>query len=166
MKSQIISDLRGDHGFTAVEAFFTIIILGIMLLISLGGYQNYLRRNNVASNMHEVMSYLERARTLSTVSYADVQYGIHFDADQYVLFKGPTYTEGAIDNEERSLSGFNFVDPQVFSDGQGGTTEDVFFTSLSGMTTNTGTIRLESNADSSIFRLLTINDLGSVAVQQ
>ncbi len=155
----------GWRGFTILETLFSLAIISLVLIISLGGFQNYQRRTNIGSAVHQLLSYVERARVLSTVRYASARYGIHFDQNQYVLFKGPTYQAGASGNEVRTLTGFRFADPNVFANGTGGSTHDVVFKALSGETINTGTIRLESTADVSLFRLITINALGTVTVQ-
>jgi len=165
MRSLIVFRFGRHDGFTAIEAFAVIAILSVLLLMGLGGYQASQRRSNITSNAHEIVSYLERARVLSTVNYSDVRYGVHFEADRYVLFPGPTYVGGDPENEEQKMSGFNFTNPVIFSDGVGGMTQDVLFQGLSGQTNNTGTIRLESNSEETLFRLLTINELGTVIVQ-
>ena len=143
----------------------TLAIIGLLLLVSLGGFQKYQRRSNIGSVTHEVIGYLDRARVLSTVSYNTYRYGIHFEQGSYTLFRAPTYQQGAAGNEVRTLTSFRFANPNVFDNGQGGTTQNVIFSGLAGTTQNTGTIRLESTADSTFFKLLTINGLGTVTIQ-
>jgi len=152
-------------GFTFLEALFVLIILSIIALISLGSYSNYKRRVNINSVVQELAGHVERARTLSLVQFKSSTYGLHFEAGQYVIFPGIVYNASDPDNEVVTLDNFIFVDPDVFDDGGGGTTDDVVFNALSGLTVNTGTIRLEASSNSTLFKFITINALGLVTIQ-
>ncbi len=148
-----------------MEVLFTMIILSIIAAISFGGYRTYTRHSNLSSNVYELVGMLERAHNLSVVSFNSKRHGIHFETGKYVLFAGPTYQAGAQGNEERVLTGFRFANPAVFDNGAGGLTQNVLFQALHGKTVNVGTIRIESVADPSVTKLISVNEVGVITIQ-
>lgn len=140
-------------------------ILSLVAVMSLGAFSSYQRRANIEATANEISGLLERARTLAVVNFNDKVYGVHFASQQYTLFSGPAYVAGATGNEVKTLTRFRFQTPAAFSDGASGASADVLFQALNGHTVNTGSVRLETVADTSISKLITVNSLGIITIQ-
>ena len=93
-----------NNGFTIVEIM---IALGILLIIiSLGFFlsMDLYRSYAFRSEQSTVLSILHRARTRALSNINQSPHGVHFQADKYVIFEGPSYASSS-GNEDFPASG-------------------------------------------------------------
>lgn len=150
------SRLRG--GYSLVEI---LVIVGISVLlgsISFYALTNQDNRELLDKTTLSAVALLEQARGSTLASKNALQYGVHFDTNQMVLFSGTTYSSG---NSGNSVVAFDRrITASTIALAGGG--HDVIFDRLTGTTAKSGTIRLSLTASSSIYKVITIYATGLV----
>jgi len=141
-----------NSGFTFTEVLMVIAILGIMAGLAIPFYQSFQISSQVDNTTQEIISTLRWAQARAMSSESLSSFGIHFESQRYVLFKGDIYNSADPSNEPISLS-----DVLSVNSGAG---VDIIFTAISGTTTNTGLITV--SATSGKPRTITINEHGVI----
>lgn len=155
--SNIVPNLY-RRGFTLLEILIGISILIILATILWGGLIRFQRSLQLAGSLEDGISLLVEARTRTLSSLGEDQYGVHFQNDRVVLFKGVTYTAGNPDNVEGVLP--RSVEISSVSLNGGGA--DVIFKRLTGTTDQYGDITYHLLADTSQTRTVSIVSTGLV----
>ena len=103
---------------------------------------------------------LEKARSKTLGSVDSSEYGVHFQSDQVIIFKGKVFSSSAVDNEIIYV-----VNPisisNVTLDGVSGTSGDVYFNRLYGVPSSVGTITISAP---SAVKIITISITGTISV--
>ncbi len=149
-----------QRGMTLIEILVVISILGIIVTVALPQFSK-IKENQVLKNtVEDVTSALHTAQAQSLASVDSLEYGIHFQADQVIIFKGKVFSVDAQDNKV-----INIISPASISDvtlgGASSTTGDIYFERLSGMPNKTGTITVTIP---SLSKIITISATGAVSV--
>lgn len=84
-------------GYTLVELLLVVGIIGILITLITGSLTNYQVQSNVTALTSEVIAEMKeqqtRAMSGDTDGTADsMHFGVHFDSDKYVLFRGTIYS--------------------------------------------------------------------------
>ncbi len=148
------------RGITLIEILVVISILGILVTVALPQFSK-IKENQVLKNtVEDVTSALHTAQSQSLASVDSLEYGVHFQSDQIVIFKGKVFLADAQDNKI-----INIISPASISDvtlgGISSTTGDIYFERLSGMPNKTGTITVTIP---SLSKIITISATGAVSV--
>ena len=122
-------------GFTLIEILVAVGILALLAALAVSGLSSFQESGDLLRTADSVAGMLRDARGRTLASKNDLQYGVHFDANQAVLFEGVTYSAGAASNEE-IIFPFRV---EISSIALGGGS-DVVFRRLSGEAITTGTI--------------------------
>jgi len=127
-------------GFTVIELLIVIAVLGIILSIVLPQFSK-IKENQVLKNgVADVLSSINKARSQTLSSLNSSEYGVHFQSDRVIIFKGTSFDSGAGDNET-----INIISPATISTitilGGG---EDIYFNRLSGTPSTTGSVVVSS----------------------
>ena len=140
--------MRKQRGFTLVE----IIVVGLMMAILLGLVTISLVRSqqnvSLTSTQEVLVADLRQQQLKSMIGDTEGRassdtYGIHFDANKYVLFHGTTYSSSDTSNSVINLdSNMQFNSPNY----------NVIFSKLSG-STSAKIIDLHDNTSSKIKRI-------------
>lgn len=140
------------NGFTLVEILIGIAILMLLAVIGWNTLSRFRQTADLNRAAEAGISLLNdaRSRTLSSVDAS--QYGVHFQTDRIVLFKGGSYSAGSPDNVEFLLP--RTVEVSSISLIGGGS--DAIFTRLTGMTSQSGTITFRLIANTAQTRMITI----------
>ena len=91
-------------GFTITELVIVIAILAIIVTIVASAFSKFNNNQSLGGAVGEVTSTLNEARANTLASYNNIAYGVHFQADKVVFFKGSTYSSSDPDNEDIILS--------------------------------------------------------------
>ncbi|MSR71570.1 MAG: prepilin-type N-terminal cleavage/methylation domain-containing protein [Candidatus Taylorbacteria bacterium] len=127
-------------GFSLVEVLIAISIMVVIGALGIVSLVSYGRKENLEMTTAKIQALLEEARSLTLSSRNDMQYGVHLNNHEAVLFQGAIY---AISSE--SNQSFVFSDSvNVSSDFVGGGV-DVLFDRLRGTTDNYGTTTITSS---------------------
>ncbi len=130
-------------GMSIIEVLVVIAVLGILVLIVLPQFST-IKENQVFKNaVSDTLSTLNKAHSRTLASVDSSVYGVHFQSDKVIIFKGMVFSEAASDNEE-----INIVNPasitNVTLNGVSGNSGEMYFNRLSGTPNKIGTITIST----------------------
>lgn len=154
MKKRFVS----THGFTIVELLIVIVIVSILALIATPIFLNSYTKNELTSAIWDVSDQLRRAQLQSMLGQGNNQWGVHFQSDRFVLFKGGTYNASDPDNIEE------LFEPNITMSAHSlnGGGDDVIFDKIFGATSTFGTITLQEGTGGQQ-QTITVNEVGRVS---
>jgi Tfp pilus assembly protein FimT len=142
-----------QKGITAFELIIVFAILGIILTITIPQFAKTREQQVVKAAVQDVLSSIDRARSDSLSSLDSSEYGVHFESDQIIIFKGMVFSAGAGDNIIVSITSPATISSVTFG-GVSASSGDVYFNRLSGAPSTTGTITISSPNYSKIITIL------------
>lgn len=144
-------------GFTLIELIVVIAIFAVLGAMVIFGFNFFQNKNRVEAAAREIASTLRLAQNKTLASEGNSSYGVHFETDKFVLFKGLAYIDGAADNSEHNLA----QNLSIFNISLGGGA-DVVFARLSGATDNFGSATVGLAGDASNNVIIYIDESGVV----
>ncbi len=149
--------INKQKGVTALELLLVIAMVGVIFSIALPSFNAMRNQQLLKATTLEVSSSINKARSQTLASVNSSEYGIHFQSDQIVIFRGQTYSSGDSNNEYITLT-----TPAFISDiNLAGSVTDIYFNRLSGAPNTTGTITISV---SSLSQIITISATGIVSI--
>ncbi len=139
-----------------------VVIGGLFLLFVITIPQlSKIRENQVLkSSVGDIMSVINKAQSKTLASVDSSSYGVHFQSDQVILFKGVSYS--ALDDDNESI---DIVFPSSISNvtlaGVSGTSGDMYFNRLTGAPSKSGSITVST---SSYVKTITLSATGVVSI--
>ena len=149
--------LNFKRGFTALETFIVLSVAILLIVIVLPSFQAMRNNQVLKATASEVVSALNEARSQSLSSVDSSEYGIHFESDEIIIFKGTTFSSLDPDNENISITS----PASISSINLTGGAVDVYFDRLSGAPNKTGTITISVSPFS---KIITISATGAVSM--
>ncbi|MDP2720819.1 MAG: prepilin-type N-terminal cleavage/methylation domain-containing protein [bacterium] len=149
-----------QRGFTLIELLIVAALIAILLAILLARLGTFGDQTRVATTAQRIISTLELARNQTLASESETVYGVHFESDKYVLFKGASYDPVSPDNKVINLSEVEINDVVV----AGGS--DVVFARIRGTTVNSGDIKIRLINDTSRTATILINSQGQASLNE
>ena len=147
------------RGFTLLEIILSIGVAIIVFSFLLVAGSRYLVISRLEETRDTVLWQMKRAREQTQTSVGAAAYGVHFDANQVVLFRGPTYGAGAPTNEVYALPADYAITATNLTAGR----TDVLFNRLTGATATTGTVIVGHEIEASLRKTLRIYENGIIA---
>lgn len=149
-----------QKGITAVEILIVAAVIGILALVTLPQFSK-IKENQVLKNtIGDITSTLHNAQSQSLASVNSSEYGVHFQADQIIIFSGKTFSPEAGSNKI-----INVISPASISNvtlnGVSASSGDLYFERLSGVPSKTGTITIFSP---SALKIITISATGAISI--
>lgn len=145
-------------GMSLLEILVAIAIVGILLLVILPQFSKMRENQTLQSAVVDVVSAIERARSMSISSIDSSSYGVHFESDKVVIFKGITYS--AVDPLNEDI---NIISPATISDILFGVSDvDVYFSRLLGEPNATGFVKITTESFS---KTINLSATGTVSVE-
>lgn len=139
-------------GFTAIEILIVLSVVVILISIAIGSLSKVKENQVIKDSVQDVLSSLDKARTETLSSLNSSEYGVHFQADQVIIFKGKVYSAGASTNEIISISSPASISNVTLA-GVSSTSGDFYFNRLSGAPSATGTVTVSSTNFSKIITI-------------
>lgn len=146
-------------GFTLLELLIVVVLLMILGVAGLASYQSFISQIKLNNAVPQIISTLHLSRDRTLASEGESSYGVHFEANKYVLFKGTSYNPSAIDNEEHNLSS----EIEIYDISLGGGS-DVVFDRLKGTTSNAGSVSIRIVRNPIKYRTISILSSGQVGL--
>src|SRR3990167_9873510 len=84
---------KNKKGFTVIELLIVVTIMALLIAVVLPGFSSFRKSQILSNSSEEIRSSLSRARSETLASVSSSEYGVHFDSDQVVIFKGTIYTK-------------------------------------------------------------------------
>jgi len=145
------------RGISLVEVLVVIAIVGIIAAIVFPQFSK-MKENQVIKNATaETLSAIEKARSQTLSSLNSSEYGVHFQSDKVIIFKGKVFSDSAIDNENIEIVSPANISSTNFSGGGA----NVFFNRLSGSPSTTGTITIDTT---NMQKIITISATGTASI--
>ena len=145
-----------QKGFTLLEILMAIAIATIVITIVVFSFSKLNSSQALERTGDLIASVLDEARSLTLSGSEDSQYGVHFEDDQIVLFKGTSYSSGSEDNVVTDLNDFVEIGDIELSGGG----DDIIFKRLTGYTDEAGTIEVFVTATPENNLTITISETG------
>ncbi len=139
----------------------TIIIVAVSIIlfaIIVSAFSGFNKNQSLNSTSSEVVSVLNEARALTLASLDNKAYGVHFQSDKVILFKGSVFSSSDPDNKITTIS--SKISISNISLNGGG--DDIIFQRLTGKTDQDGTITLSLVSDPSKSKTITVGVSGII----
>lgn len=141
------------QGITVIELLVVIAVLGVIFSIAIPRFSKSRELQVLKSGAQDVLSSIDKARTETLASLNSFSYGVHFQSDKVIIFRGIVFSAGDPNNKI-----INITTPATISDitllGGG---NDLYFNRLSGAPSTTGTITIST---ASYSKIITISATG------
>ncbi|MCK5492309.1 MAG: hypothetical protein KAJ14_04265 [Candidatus Omnitrophica bacterium] len=148
-------------GFTVLEILIVISILLIIISIVVSPFSSFRNRSVLNAEVENIITLLSEARTKTLASLDDSEYGVHFEANRAVFFKGNLFTEPDSNNKEIIFDQAVYIS-NISLTGAG---VNVIFNRLIGKTDEDGTITIELTSDSTTNNVIHIYPTGSMEIK-
>lgn len=136
-------------GITVIELLVVIAVLGVIFSIIIPQFSKTRENQVLKSGVQDILSSINKARSQTFSSLNSSEYGVHFQADKVIIFKGKVFSAVAEDNET-----INIIPPATISTitltGGGA---DIYFNRLSGVPSTTGTVTISTTSYSKIITI-------------
>ena len=149
-----------QKGFTLIEILIAVVIITLLITSVIVSYRLFEKRTELEDTTQRIFSTLKLAQTQTLASNDASPYGVHFENDQYILFKGNTYLVGALDNKIYQLPGRLEISQISLADGG----NDVIFQRIIGSTAQFGTIEIRIISQPTETRIVTIQSSGQTVL--
>lgn len=163
-----------DHGFSLVELMIVIALLTVVLILTTVNLFKPVSKAKIDSTSSDLTSLLREAqnKAINTERESGItsdEYGVHFEINKYILFKGATYDPNGSDNFEVYTPENLTLTPNLPCPSPPGECNNVVFKRISGevvsFDNSKNTVCLAENATNKKV-LLTVNFVGVVDVQE
>jgi len=152
---------QNQEGFTLIEILIVISVIVILLGLGLVGFRFFERGTELDTTAQHILATIKLTQTKTLASEDASQYGVHFENDKYVLFKGDTYQEGGADNSVYQIPGRLEIYNIDLSDAG----DDVIFQRISGYTQQSGEIGLRIISEPGRIRTIVIQSSGLIELK-
>ncbi len=136
-----------------------IAVIALMAAIVLPQFGRTRENQVLKSGVEDILSSIDKARGRTLSSVDSSEYGVHFQSDKVIIFKGTVYSESDPNNESISI-----VSPAAISNvtlnGSSGTSGNLYFNRLSGTPSKTGTVTI---ATANFSKVITISATGTAS---
>lgn len=116
-----------------------IALIGILVSIVLSSFSKTREMQVLKDGVQDTLSSIDKARSETLSSLNSSSYGVHFQSDKVIIFKGTVYSSGDANNETISFTTPANISNVTFG-GVSGTSGDLYFNRLSGSPSTTGTV--------------------------
>lgn len=147
-----------NKGFTLIEFIITIVIVSILAGFAVISFASFRNNQALSNTVSDAVSIINEAKINTISSKDDSAYGVHFETNRAVLFKGVVFSEPNPDN--RSLLFSPLIEISSFSLNGGGT--DIIFKKLTGKTDQYGGIIFRVKSDPGNTKTVNITQGGSI----
>ncbi len=140
-----------------IELLVAFAVLGIIILTALPQFSK-IKENQVLKNaVQDTLSSLNKARSQTLASLNSSEYGVHFQPDKVIIFKGKVFVPGAVGNET-----INIISPAIISNiTLTGGAVDLYFNRLSGTPNVSGSVIVSST---NFTKTITISTTGTASM--
>jgi len=148
-----------QHGFSLIEVFVAIAVIGILIGIVFGQISNFRNMQILKTETESVVSVINQARSMTLSSEDSSQYGIHFESSRIVLFKGTGFFEPSLTNQEINLNSSIILSSINFTGGG----DDIIFERLTGDTNQDGSFIISLVSDPLKQKTISITKIGIIS---
>lgn len=145
-------------GMSVVEILVVVAIMALTVSVAIPQFSKMRQNQAMKSAVSDILSSLSKARSQTLASLDSSSFGVHFEADKVVLFKGITFSSNDINNEV-----LNIISPVTISNiSLTGGAVNIYFNKLNGSPSVYGTVTVETNGG--LNKIITIYPTGLVSL--
>ncbi len=152
--------LNKKSGFTLIEVFAEIAIIGIISSIVMFNLNSFKNEQSLKNTEIDIVTLLNKARQNTLSSINSNNYSVHFETDKAVLFTGSIYNAVDVTNEKIIFDSSVTIPISGGINLGGGSS--VIYERLTGEATD-GNIVIKLKSDSSKQKTITISKTGVVS---
>lgn len=148
-----------QKGISAVEI---LVVVAALILIAVATLpQFFLIRERAVMNaaVSDLLSSVNKAKSETLSSLNSSEYGVHFQSDKVIIFKGTSFSAGASGNEIVNINTPAAISNVTFG-GVSAVSGDVYFSRIHASPSTTGTITIST---SSFSKVITIYATGVIS---
>ena len=149
-------------GFTLIELLTVIGIFILLFVIAVSTFRFFEQESELNNSAEQIINVLRLAQNKTLTSEQDIQWGVYFETDKYVLFKGSSYNPLEIDNEIHELS----KKVKIYEIALAGGGSEAVFERVIGATNQFGKVSLELKTDTSKTKSIYIENSGQVGLTE
>lgn len=142
-----------------MELLIVLSVIAIVILAVLPRFSQIRDNAILKSTVDDVLSSINKAKNQTLSSLNSSEYGVHFQSDKVIIFKGKVFSAGASSNEVIGITAPANISDVTFG-GVSGASGDVYFNRLYNVPSTTGTITISAN---SLSKIVTIYATGVVS---
>jgi len=144
--------------FTLVELLITVGILAVLMTMAVPAFQFFRGESELNETAEEIINILRLSQNKTLASERASNYGVYFESDKFVLFKGVSYDPLAPDNDIHNLR----KRLEIYEISLAGGGSEIVFDKLVGTTSQFGSTSLRLKTDASKTRTIYIENSGQV----
>jgi len=150
--------MKHKQGFTLIEIIIVIAVIFFLVSVSIVSYRYFEKTTELEKTTQNIITTLKLAQAKTTSSEEASQYGIHFENDKYISFKGDAYQPESEDNKIYNISNrLEIYDIDLSGEGS-----DVVFQRISGKTEQNGNVSIRTISNPSSFKIIDIKSSGII----
>lgn len=149
---------KTNKGFTLIEILIVIAISALIVGGVVVSFSVFSKNQSIESATSEILSELDEARALTLASFDNTVYGVHFESDKIVLFKGSAYSPVGSDNKITNLPSRVSLSGILLNGGG----NNIVFDKLTGKTGHYGTLTISLVSDPLKIKVITIQESGII----
>ena len=146
-------------GIGLIEVLIVFAVMGVLVLIALPQFSKLKENQVLRTSVSDTVSAVNKAHSRTLASVNSYSYGVHFQSDKVIIFRGTTFSASDPLNEQ-----INIVSPasitNVTLNGSSGTSGNFYFNRLSGSPSKTGTITISAASST---KIITISATGAAS---
>lgn len=151
-----------NKGISIIEVLVVISILSIISAIVVPRLSGFRNQQVLKNTTEDIVSLLNEARNNTISSKDSTNYGVHFESDKVVLFRGLSFDSSTVNKEIKLDSSVTIPEEGGINLQNGG--GDIIFERITGDTVNDeyGTIVIQSTKDETAQNIISISKIGII----
>ena len=147
---------RKNSGFSLVEIIVAMAIGAVLVAVIVVSFSSFRNSKTVDITADQILAVINEARVKSVSSEDYSRFGVHFETNRVMFFKGNIFTEPNPANIETILSPLMEISDISLSGGG----VDIVFQKLTGKTGNSGSLRVRLKSDNNKYKTISVKSTG------
>jgi len=146
--------MRNLHkkGVTLLELLVVIAVMGLIFLVVLPQFSKSRENAVMKSAVADILSSVNKARSRTLASLNSSEYGVHFQSDKVIIFKGKVFSAVDVNNETISIATPANISNVTFG-GVSSSSGDLYFNRVFGVPNTTGTVTVSTPSSSKVITI-------------
>ncbi len=149
-----------SQGITFIEILIVLLVIGILIAVILPQFSNIRENQVIKATVGDVLSTINKAKIQTLASVDSSSYGVHFQSDQIIIFKGSVFSALDINNEIIDIISPASISNVTFG-GISDVSGDLYFSRIYGVPNTNGTVTISTPSSS---KIITIYQSGNTSV--
>lgn len=146
-------------GFSVLEIIISLAVAGVLLAIITNSFQVAQIKKSQQGITESIVSYLEEQKTNTQTGKDGKNYGIKFNAADFILFTGTTYSESSFVNKVVAIDPQFQIDETILNNENA-----IYFSKINGEVSENATITISHITNRVSPKKIIIEKSGSISV--